>query len=188
MGLAGQAGREPAEPSRVRPAGGRRRPRARPHDLTTRSLTTRPAALTTRPCGASRPDQAGDRLGCLVHLGLRIRPARFDGRGDAMAEMIFEQPQRDRLQCPGHRGYLGKHVDAILILLHHPLQAAYLPLDPAQALQIGVLVLGVTAHAVTIRSAPPQLPPRRPPWPAPRPAAPPQPVECGGAATNPLDV
>src|SRR5215469_3913036 len=75
-----------------------------------------------------------------------------DGIRDARAEVIFEQPERDRLQRAGHRGDLGEHVYAVDVLLDHPLQPPDLALDPAQTVEVGVLVLRITAHAVTIRA------------------------------------
>jgi hypothetical protein len=46
------------------------------------------------------------------------------------SEMVLDQPQRDRLQRPRHRGHLGEHVDAVRVGLHHALQSPYLTLDP----------------------------------------------------------
>ena len=107
-----------------------------------------------QPGSWSGLDQPGDRLGRLAHRLPALVAARPDGLGHAVAEVLFEQPERHRLQRPGHRGDLGEHVDAVDVLLHHPLQPADLALDPAQTLEVGVLVLRVTAHAARIRSRP----------------------------------
>jgi hypothetical protein len=61
--------------------------------------------------------------------------------------MIFEQPEGDRLERPGNRRDLSQDIDAVDVLVDHPLQTADLSLDPAKALQIGVFVLAVTVHA-----------------------------------------
>ena len=60
-----------------------------------------------------------------------------------MPEVIVEEAEGDALQRPGRGAHLGEHVDAVLIVLDHPLQAADLTLDAPQALEIGVLVGGV---------------------------------------------
>src|SRR5215467_11678020 len=70
--------------------------------------------------------------------------------------MLLEQADRDRPQCARRRGHLGEDVNAVLIFFDHPLQAANLAFDPAQPLQIIVLVLGVSVHAAL--RVPPSLP------------------------------
>jgi hypothetical protein len=65
-----------------------------------------------------------------------------------VTEVLIEQRERDRLQCLGGRGDLGEDVDAVLVLVDHPLQAADLPLDPPQPLEVVVLVVGVSVHVV----------------------------------------
>jgi len=77
---------------------------------------------------------------------LSLGSALLDGLGDAVPEMIFQQAECDRLQRPGHRGDLGEDLDAVDVLFHHALEAADLALDPPQALEVGVLVLGISAH------------------------------------------
>src|SRR5215813_15034362 len=116
------------------------------------SPTRGPARPTV---GASGLDQARDRLRRLVDRGPPLIPALPHRFGDTRVEMVFEQPERDCLQRPGHRRDLGEHVDAVDVLLHHPLQPADLALDPAQTLEVGVFVLRITAHAATICDGPP---------------------------------
>src|SRR3954468_5230793 len=65
--------------------------------------------------------------------------------GDAVAEMILEKLDRDCPQRGRGCGDLGQHVDAVLILIDHPLQPADLALDPAEPLEDRLLVVGVTA-------------------------------------------
>jgi P-type Cu+ transporter len=60
-----------------------------------------------------------------------------------MPEVVVEEAEGDALQGPGRGAHLGEHVDAVLIVLDHPLQAADLTLDAPQPLQVGVLVGGV---------------------------------------------
>ena len=49
-----------------------------------------------------------------------------------MIEMIVEELQRDRLQRPTRRRDLRQHVDAVDVLVDHPLQPPHLTLDAAQ--------------------------------------------------------
>ena len=48
---------------------------------------------------------------------------------------------------------LGQDVDAVAVVLDHPLDPAHLPLDPVQALDERVLVLGVAVHHVLLPEA-----------------------------------
>src|SRR3954469_102757 len=98
--------------------------------------------------GPSGTDEAGDGLGGLADLlvGLGASgPRRLD---DAVAEVLLEQPQRDGLECLGHRRDLGEDVDAVLLVLDHPLEAAGLALDAAQPLQVLVLAVDVAVLVV----------------------------------------
>ena len=63
-----------------------------------------------------------------------------------MGDVILEQLRADLLERGLDRGDLGQDVDAVAILVDHPLDAAHLPFDPVQALDDQVLVLGVTVH------------------------------------------
>ena len=101
--------------------------------------------------GTNRLDQAGDGLRGLADRFASLVAARPDRLGHAVAQVLLQQPQRDRLQGPGHRRDLGEHIDAVDVLFHHALQAAHLALDPPQAFEVGVLVLRITAHAARIR-------------------------------------
>ena len=57
-----------------------------------------------------------------------------------MTGVIVEQAEGDAVQRGPRRGDLGEHVDAVAVVLDHPLDPADLTLDPAQAAQ--QLVLG----------------------------------------------
>src|SRR5580692_7696912 len=61
--------------------------------------------------------------------------------------MVLQQAKRHRLQRPRHRGHLGEDVDAVLVVLDHPLQAPHLALDPAQPHQVVILAGGVSVHS-----------------------------------------
>src|SRR5579859_5189823 len=96
--------------------------------------------------GVSGSDQAGDRVGRLFDLAGGGIAALGDGLHDAVAEVFLEQAERDGLQGLGGRGDLGEDVDAVLVFIDHSLQAADLPFDAAQPLDVAVLVVGVSVH------------------------------------------
>src|SRR6266540_3716374 len=74
---------------------------------------------------------AGDRAGGRVDVD-RADPGQGTDLGlDAAAQVLAEQLHRERLQRPGGGGDLGEDVDAVLVLLDHPLQPADLALDAA---------------------------------------------------------
>ena len=81
------------------------------------------------------------------------RPPARRGVDDAVAHVLLEQAEGDRLQRLRHRRDLGEDVDAVLLLLDHPLQAAGLALDAAQPLEVVVLAVDV-AVLVLVRAAP----------------------------------
>src|SRR3954453_10866544 len=63
--------------------------------------------------------------------------------GDAVRGVVGEQLEGDLVECRLDRRHLGDYVDAVAVVLDHSLDPADLPLDPAQALEDRVLVLGV---------------------------------------------
>ena len=85
-----------------------------------------------------RPDEPRDRGRGLGQLLVGVHAAAH-GVADAVRQVVVEQPQRDRLQGLRHRRDLRQDVDAVLVLLDHPLQTARLPLDPSQSLEDVVL-------------------------------------------------
>jgi hypothetical protein len=62
-------------------------------------------------------------------------------------EVVLEQPDRDRVQGTLRGRNLREHVDAVGVLVHHPLQSADLALDPAQAPEQCLLVSGVPVRS-----------------------------------------
>ncbi len=68
-----------------------------------------------------------------------------------MRHVVLEHLRRDLLERGLDGGDLRQDVDAVAILLDHPLDAAHLALDPVQALRQRILVLGVAVHQVTSR-------------------------------------
>lgn len=93
--------------------------------------------------------EAGNGGGCLFDLGFcdgRVAGAfGFDGgAGYAVADVLFEQVQGDGVERLGDRGNLGEDVDAVLVFIDHAGDAADLPFDAAQALEVRLFVGGVT--------------------------------------------
>ena len=52
-----------------------------------------------------------------------------------MVGVVVEQAERDLVERRLHGGDLGEHVDAVAVLVDHPLDAADLAFDAAQALE-----------------------------------------------------
>jgi hypothetical protein len=110
---------------------------------------------TGRPIAAwypPGPDEAGDRGGGLADLLGTALAVLGNGLRHAVAEVVFQEPERDRLQCPGDRRDLRENVNAVLILVNHPLQAAHLPFDAAQSPEVPDLVTGVAVQ-LALRSS-----------------------------------
>src|SRR6478609_10407000 len=57
-----------------------------------------------------------------------------------MAEVILEKTHGDGLERARQGADLGEDVDAVLLVLHHPMDAAGLTLDPLEAVEVLVLV------------------------------------------------
>src|SRR5690349_1512941 len=89
-------------------------------------------------CWGSGLHEAGDGLGGLLELLLLLGPALPGGVDEAVRHVVVEQVEREGLERLRRRGDLGQDVDAVLLLLDHPLDAADLPLDPPQALEVGL--------------------------------------------------
>lgn len=81
---------------------------------------------------ALRPDQSCDRLARLADLLVGVCPTTGDSLGNAMLQVLVQQPQRDRLQPSRRRRDLRQDVDAVLVLVDHPSQSPDLPLDARQ--------------------------------------------------------
>src|SRR5215207_3867719 len=78
-------------------------------------------------------------FGALFLLGLRAAD-------DAVVRVVVEESQRDLVECRLDRRDLSQDVDAIAVVLDHPLDAAHLALDAAQALEELVLGRAVAAR------------------------------------------
>src|SRR5690606_13352661 len=128
----------------------------------------------------------------LAHLGRALGPAGAHGIGHAVLHVLVEQLQREALQRLGDRAHLGEHVDAVGVLLHHPLQPAHLALDAPEPLQLVLLVVVAAGHGtfpalVLLR---PCLPSHRvswgmfAPWPPP-PLPPPAPTAPASSPPSP---
>src|SRR5262245_42714960 len=69
--------------------------------------------------------------------------ARAERAGDTVAHVLVEDLERERLERGVHGRDLGEDVDAVAVVLDHPLDPPHLALDPVQALDEGILVLAV---------------------------------------------
>jgi hypothetical protein len=58
-----------------------------------------------------------------------------------MARVALEQSQTDALESRARRGDLVEDLDAVPLVLDHPLDSSHLTLDAAKAVKQGVLVL-----------------------------------------------
>src|SRR5205809_231966 len=65
--------------------------------------------------------------------------------------MVVQDPQREALERGRHGGDLREHVDAVAVLLDHPLEPTHLSLDAVQPLDQRVIVIAVL-HARTLRN------------------------------------
>ena len=69
------------------------------------------------------------------------------GVGDAVAEVVVEQLHGDALERPRRRGHLRQDVDAVRVVVDHPLEAADLALDAAETGEQALDVLGELCSA-----------------------------------------
>src|SRR5207247_6394765 len=94
---------------------------------------------------------ASARAGGALHgleqfVGLRLRltlVARSESAGDAVFDVLVEDLERERLERRIHSRDLGEDVDAVAVVLDHPLDPADLSFDPVQALDERALVFRV---------------------------------------------
>src|SRR6187401_969984 len=89
-------------------------------------------------------------------LALRLRfgcIARREGARDAVVHVVIEDLEGEALERRVHGSDLREHVDAIAVVLDHPLDAAHLALDPVEPANQRFLVLGIAvrvlAHAAS---------------------------------------
>ena len=83
-----------------------------------------------------------------VELGLGGRAALDSRVHDAVPQVVVQQAERHRLQGLRERADLGEDVDAVLLLLDHPVDAAGLALDALEPGEVPVLVRDVAVVAV----------------------------------------
>lgn len=95
----------------------------------------------------SGADEASDCCRCLGDLFLRVVAAGVNRIGHAVLQVVVKQPQRNGLECLRDCRHLGENVDAIRVLIDHPLQAPYLALDAPQPRLHDVLLVCVSRHA-----------------------------------------
>src|SRR6185436_5371286 len=98
---------------------------------------------------SARPREALDGSEQVLALARGLRGvARGDRVRDAVPYVVLEQLHRDALERGRDGGDLRQDVDAVPLLLDHPLDAPHLALDPVQALDERILVLDVAVgHA-----------------------------------------
>jgi hypothetical protein len=65
---------------------------------------------------------------------------------DAVAHVLVQQAKRHPLQGFGGGAHLGENVDAIHIVFNHSLETTNLALNPPEALDVRILVQGVSVH------------------------------------------
>ena len=111
----------------------------------TRSVVQRCADGASRRASSCLPrwvdlgaHQSGDGVGGLLDLRVRLRAACVRCVDDAVSEVIIKQGQCDRLQRTGQSAYLGEDIDAVLLLLDHPLHSADLTFDASDAVEVAV--------------------------------------------------
>src|SRR5690625_1952637 len=68
-----------------------------------------------------------------------------------MAQVIVQQAQRYPPQGACQRADLGEDVDAVLLLVHHAVDAASFAFDPLQPRQVAALVGNLTVAAISMR-------------------------------------
>src|SRR6266508_3447835 len=93
----------------------------------------------------SPPDEAGH--GGHELLDLLVALTALQALPYAVPHVIVQEADANGLQRGARRVQLGEDVDAVLVLLHHPLEAPDLALDPAQPVEEILLVHRVAVHA-----------------------------------------
>src|SRR5207245_11092835 len=97
-----------------------------------------------RPRPDSRPNETGDSGRGLGYLLVSRGTTGAESIGDAVGEVVIEQLDGHGLKRPGDRRHLVEDVDAVLVTLHHPLDAPDLSLDAPQPLLDRVLAVAIT--------------------------------------------
>src|SRR5207244_7897314 len=108
---------------------GSRRSRSRSGSARSRR-TRRGSASSARSAGAGEAlDSLEELLGLRVRVGL---VAGGEGAGHAVADVLVEDPEGERFEGGVDGGDLGEDVDAVAVLLDHPLDAADLAFDAVE--------------------------------------------------------
>src|SRR5262249_21925049 len=115
--------------------------------LSPRSCTVMKASEWITARSRLRADEARDRGRRLGDLVLGCRAALADRVGDARVQVTVEELERNGLERLRRGGDLREDVDAVRVVVDHPLYAPHLALDPAQPLADVVLLGGVSRHA-----------------------------------------
>src|SRR5438309_1836103 len=88
-------------------------------------------------------------LALLVRFGL---VPGSQGSCHAVLDVVVQYAEGEAVERGRNGAQLREDVDAVAVFLEHPLDAAHLAFDPVQALDEGVLVLGIAmGHVVSSR-------------------------------------
>ena len=95
-------------------------------------------AATTLVVGSAQPDATVDRAACKADGGHQLGRALLVGAGPVPAhhtvrDVPVEQPERDLVERGLDGGDLRQDLDAVAVVVDHPLDAAHLALDLLQA-------------------------------------------------------
>ena len=82
-------------------------------------------------------------------LGRQLVVPGRDRPGDAVVDVVVEELEGEALEGGSNGADLRQHVDAVTVVLDHPLDASHLPLDPVQPLHHRGLVVAVLHHATS---------------------------------------
>src|SRR6476646_2419590 len=133
-------------------------PKIRGHRISQVMPKATESAWMTASIIRSSPQQTlhGERR--LAHVRVGVRSCDEAVR-DAMSEVVLQQRHGDLVQRTGDRGDLREDVDAVGVLLNHPLDPADLTLDPAKPNEQPILVVVIPNHR-----RPPRIGGSIPPW------------------------
>src|SRR5207247_3687711 len=93
-----------------------------------------------------------DGLQELLRLGRCVAfVARADRVRNAMVDVLIEDLEREAVERGADGGDLREDVDAVAVVLDHPLDAAHLSLDPVQALDQRFLFVSVLHQSSSLR-------------------------------------
>src|SRR6266576_5056072 len=105
------------------------------------------ARLRSASACACKALNGGEELLALLRRGLGVAGGKRVR--DAVVHVVVEHLEREALEGGVHRPDLREDVDAVAVVLDHPLDTAYLPFDSVQALRQRRLVVSVL-HATSL--------------------------------------